>query len=95
MTADNSPRDSLAKSAASFHDRGVSEPCLAALFRSTSLAHLPTASSLEMEIVPNAFDTREATDQVRIHLVAAKMWAGKILEGLGNPFPAELADRAE
>ena len=42
----------------------------------------------------NAFAAREPRDQVRIHLTSAKMWAGKILEALGNPFPAELADRA-
>jgi hypothetical protein len=35
------------------------------------------------------------TEQVRIKLIEAKMWAGKILEALGNPFPAELADKAE
>ena len=43
-------------------------------------------------IAPHAFGTREPVDQVRIHLIDAKMWAGKILEALGNPFPAELAD---
>lgn len=42
----------------------------------------------------NAFGVSEAKDQVRIHLTNAKMWAGKMLEGLGNPFPAELADKA-
>jgi hypothetical protein len=47
------------------------------------------------EIVPNAFETQEAVTQVRIHLTSAKMWAGKILESLGNPFPADLADKAE
>ena len=36
----------------------------------------------------------EAYVQVRIHLTNAKMWAGKMLEGLGNPFPPELADKA-
>jgi len=39
--------------------------------------------------------TDEAYTQVRIHLTSAKMWAGKMLEGLGNPFPAELADKAK
>lgn len=24
-----------------------------------------------------------------------KMWLGKMLEGIGNPFPAELADKAD
>ena len=46
------------------------------------------------KIMPNAFSTQEPVAQVRIHLTDAKMWAGKILEALGNPFPAELADRA-
>lgn len=32
--------------------------------------------------------------QVRIKLIEAKMWAGKMLEALDNPFPAELADKA-
>lgn len=39
-------------------------------------------------------DFAEAYHQVRVHLVDAKMWAGKLLEHLGNPFPAELADKA-
>ena len=30
-----------------------------------------------------------------IALIEAKMWYGKMLEGLGNPFPAELADKAD
>ena len=28
-------------------------------------------------------------------LQEGKMWAGKILEAIGSPFPAELADKAE
>lgn len=48
----------------------------------------------ENAILINAFGVSEARDQVRIHLTDAKMWAGKMLEGLGNPFPAELADKA-
>lgn len=28
-------------------------------------------------------------------LQEAKMWAGKVLEELGSPFPKELADKAE
>lgn len=32
---------------------------------------------------------------VRTKLQEAKMWAGKVLEAVGNPFPAELADKAE
>lgn len=39
------------------------------------------------------YDWAEA--QVIHNLIQAKMWAGKMLEGLGNPFPAELADKAD
>jgi hypothetical protein len=45
-------------------------------------------------IIISAFAAGEPRDQVRIHLTDAKMWAGKILEALGNAFPAELADKA-
>lgn len=31
---------------------------------------------------------------VRTKLQEAKMWAGKILETMGSPFPSELADKA-
>ena len=31
---------------------------------------------------------------VKTKLEEAKMWAGKVLEAVGNPFPAELADKA-
>jgi hypothetical protein len=44
-------------------------------------------------ILIRAYGAKEARDQVRIHLTNAKMWAGKIFEALGNPFPAELADK--
>ena len=48
------------------------------------------------DLLPSAYGlATEASTQVRIHLTEAKMWAGKILEGLGNPFPAELADKAD
>ena len=47
------------------------------------------------EIRPDAYSTHLAVEQVHIHLIEAKMWAGKILEGLGNPFPPELADKAK
>jgi hypothetical protein len=46
------------------------------------------------ELVPHNNDAYEASQQAGIHLTNAKMWAGKILEGLGNPFPPELADKA-
>jgi hypothetical protein len=32
--------------------------------------------------------------QAIVHLINAKMWLGKMLEGKGNSFPAELADKA-
>lgn len=32
--------------------------------------------------------------QVLVHLTNAKMWLGKMLEARGNPFPADLADKA-
>lgn len=32
---------------------------------------------------------------VRTKLQEAKMWAGKVLEVVGNPFPPELADKAK
>lgn len=38
---------------------------------------------------------KEAYDQARIHLTDAKMWGGKLLEALGSPFPANLADKAD
>ena len=48
----------------------------------------------ENALLINTFAAKEARDQVRLKLIEAKMWAGKMLEGLGNPFPAELADKA-
>lgn len=35
-----------------------------------------------------------AAYQTLVHLTNAKMWLGKMLEGRGTPFPAELADKA-
>ncbi len=35
-----------------------------------------------------------ASYQTLVHLTNAKMWLGKMLEGRGTPFPAELADKA-
>lgn len=35
----------------------------------------------------------ESYAEVRINLTNAKMWAGKMLEALGNPFPPELVDK--
>jgi|ERR1700691_271220 len=47
------------------------------------------------DLLPNDYKAREVARQVEIHLIEAKMWAGKMLEALGNPFPRELADKAE
>lgn len=54
--------------------------------------HPMAADSLVVHSYAPSVD--EAYEQVRINLTNAKMWAGKMLEGLGNPFPAELADKA-
>lgn len=43
---------------------------------------------------PQRYGHREMA-LVRTKLQEAKMWAGKILEVAGNPFPAELADKAD
>jgi hypothetical protein len=32
--------------------------------------------------------------QACVKLIEAKMWLGKVIEGMGNPFPAKLADNA-
>ena len=36
----------------------------------------------------------KAKDTAHTKLIEAKMWCGKMLEGLGTPFPANLADKA-
>ena len=43
--------------------------------------------------IPQRYGQREMS-LVRTKLQEAKMWAGKILEVAGNPFPAELSDKA-
>ena len=63
--------------------------------RVTRQRHDREATARQGELVPNNRDAYEASEQVRLHLTNAKMWAGKMLEGLGNPFPAELADKAD
>ena len=54
----------------------------------------PNEESSGKEIVPNDYRTLIALNEVRVNLIQAKMWAGKMLEYLGNPFPPELADKA-
>lgn len=50
--------------------------------------------AVEGYILPHCFEASEPQANVRYHLTSAKMWAGKILEALDNPFPEELADKA-
>ena len=47
------------------------------------------------EIGSGNYDVERVREEVSKKLQEAKMWAGKMLEALGNPFPAELADRAK
>lgn len=47
------------------------------------------------EIVAHNNRVNETKKIVETKLVEAKMWAGKMLEYLGSPFPKELADKAE
>ena len=47
------------------------------------------------DLVPNDYNASDVARQVEIHLIEAKMWAGKMLEALGNSFPKELADKAD
>ena len=50
----------------------------------------------DKSISVNDFKTKtEALDEVRVNLIQAKMWAGKMLEYLGSPFPKELADKSD
>lgn len=35
-----------------------------------------------------------ARNELNVHLIESKMWLGKCLEAMGNPFPKELADKA-
>jgi hypothetical protein len=59
------------------------------------IARISTANGYEKgDLLPHDYRVREVARQVEIKLIEAKMWAGKMLEGLGNPFPAELADKA-
>ena len=46
------------------------------------------------EIGSSNYDVERVREEVSKKLQEAKMWAGKMLEALGNPFPAELADKA-
>lgn len=60
------------------------------------IAETPTGvENVKGKMFVNDFRTREVQKQVATKLIEAKMWAGKMLEYLGSPFPKELADKAE
>lgn len=64
------------------------------------IAQFPYSSNRESTVVSllsSSYNPQyaESYAQARIHLTDAKMWAGKLLEALGSPFPKELADKAE
>ena len=62
-------------------------------FRKEIDANIQKAARLLSEQVLGPNYGRELA-LVRTKLEEAKMWAGKVLEAVGNPFPAELADKA-
>lgn len=64
-----------------------------ALIQRVAIKRYPVTEN-SLAIGAYAPEANEAYDQVRKSLMEAKMWAGKMLEGLGNPLPAELADKA-
>lgn len=65
---------------------------------------MPFVKTLRVEIDKNIVKSQGLRDQlpagqreialVITKLQEAKMWAGKILEELGSPFPKELADKS-
>ena len=62
-------------------------------FRKSIDADIQEAESIIKDLAGSK-GIREAA-LVKTKLQEAKMWAGKILEELGSPFPKELADKAE
>lgn len=54
--------------------------------RENGVHDAPTSLDSELYDLAEAQALRASTE--------AKMWLGKMLEALGNPFPAELADKA-
>jgi len=63
------------------------------LFRKNIDAVIQAAQSLQNQIGRN--NGGREISLVVTKLQEGKMWAGKILEAFGSPFPKELADKAE
>lgn len=53
---------------------------------------IETGGMHDAQVTTDLYDL--ASYQARVSLISAKMWLGKMLEGLNNPFPPELADKA-
>jgi hypothetical protein len=64
-------------------------------FRKEIDANIQKAESFMGNASPNGQNCGREMALVRTKLQEAKMWAGKVLEAVGNPFPPELADKAE
>jgi len=65
------------------------------LIQRTERSNTANTEKSGKEIITHNFQVNKALDEVRTNLIQAKMWGGKMLEYLGNPFPAELADKAK
>lgn len=63
-------------------------------FRKQIDAQVQKAESFLGGASPNGQNYGREMALVRTKLQEAKMWAGKVLEAVGNPFPPELADKA-
>ncbi len=63
-------------------------------FRKQIDAAIQKAEQFMGNASPNGSNYGREMALVRTKLQEAKMWAGKVLEAVGNPFPAELADKA-
>lgn len=64
-------------------------------FRKEIDALVQTSEKFLQEPAPARNSYGREMSLVRTKLQEAKMWAGKVLEAVGNPFPPELADKAE
>lgn len=64
-------------------------------FRKQIDAAIQKAESFMGGVAPSTGNYGREMALVRTKLQEAKMWAGKVLEAVGNPFPAELADEAD
>jgi hypothetical protein len=64
-------------------------------FRKEIDANIQKAEAFMGNASPNGANYGREMALVRTKLQEAKMWAGKVLEAVGNPFPPELADKAQ